>query len=215
MPMAARSHRSTGRPPAAESTSRRTEPTLRVGTSAMSHRTIRMAVADVDHGNETATAVTNPSAIRPSRGARAASFTTARSRLRSDMAIAPADLGGFAQRRQSTPRTRTLALQHRIKSRIICGQMCALDLRVPEMDDPGRKAAILTAQATPQQSDQQVGIFAPPAGIGGIEAVDPLQIAAPNPKVTRARAAPLSSPQPAQRPERQSQQRCQSIDVAA
>src|SRR5262249_11948006 len=211
----ARSHRSTGRPPAAESTSRRTEPTLRVGTSAMSHRTIRMAVADVDHGNETATAVTNPSAICPSRGARAASFTTARSRLRSDMAVAPADLSGFAQGRQSTPCARMLALQHRMKSRIIFGQFCARDRRVPEVNAPGRNAAVLAAQATTQQSDQQVGVFAPPAGIRGVEAVDPFQIAAPNPKVTRARAAPLSPPQPAQRPEGQSQQRCQAIDVAA
>src|SRR5262249_7936559 len=215
MPIAARSQRSTGRPPAAESTSRRTEPTSRVGTSAMSHRTIRMAVADVDHRNETATSVTNPSAICPSRGARAASFTIAPSRLGSTMAVAPADLNGFAQGRQSAPCARTLALQYRMKPRIICAQMCALDLRGPEVDDPGRKAAGLAAQAATSQTDQQVGIFAPPAGIRGIEAVDPPQIAAPNPKVTRTRAAPLSPPQPAQRPERQSQQRCQPIYVAA
>src|SRR5262249_27947525 len=147
MPIAARSQRSTGRPPAAESTSRRTEPPARVGTSAMTQRTIRMAAAAGDQGNETATGVTKPSPIGPGRGARAAPFTIAPSSLGPTRGVAPADLNGFAQGRQSAPCARTLALQYRMKPRIICAQMCALDLRVPEVDDPGRKAAVLAAQA--------------------------------------------------------------------
>src|SRR5437867_11162067 len=106
----------------------------------------------------------------------------------------PAALGGFAQRRQSTLRTRALALQHGMEPRIICGQLCAANVRVPKVDDPGCKAAVLAPQARTQQSDQPVGIFAAPAGVGGIEAIDPLQIAAPNPEVTRASPAPLPCP---------------------
>jgi hypothetical protein len=73
-----------------------------------------MAVAEVDHGSDTATAVTSASAICPSRGARTACFTTADSRLRSDMVLIlrliSASIGGFTQRRQSALRTLTIAL---------------------------------------------------------------------------------------------------------
>ena len=82
--------------------------------SRQSDRGFEVVVADVDHGNETATAVTSPSAICPSLGARTGSFTMAGSRLRSDMILALmvmcADTGAFAQRRQPTLRTRMVAL---------------------------------------------------------------------------------------------------------
>ena len=52
MPTAASAQTSTGRPPAADITSRRTEATSSVGTSAMSQSTIRMEVAEVDHGSD-------------------------------------------------------------------------------------------------------------------------------------------------------------------
>src|SRR6516162_9909687 len=115
MPMAPSAQSSTGRPPAADSSSRRTEAASRVGTSAMSQSTIRMELAEVDHGSETATAVTSPSAICPSRGARMLAFMTTDSGFRSDMvvilAVIFADLGGFAQRRQSALCAYAVALQ--------------------------------------------------------------------------------------------------------
>src|SRR5262245_8499097 len=139
MPMAPNAQRSTGRPPAADSSSRRTETASRVGTNAMSQSTIRMELAEVDHGSETATAVTSPSAICPSRAARTLAFMTIDSGLRSDMvlilAVIFADLGGFAQRRQSALRAYAVALQHRIEPRVIRSQLRAVDLRVPEVDD--------------------------------------------------------------------------------
>jgi hypothetical protein len=69
------------------------------------------------------------------------------------LAVVFADLGAFAQRRQAALRTHTVALQHRIKPRVIRGQLCTIDLRVPEVDDPSRKATILATQAAMQQSD--------------------------------------------------------------
>src|SRR5262249_45994507 len=152
MPMAPNAQRSTGRPPAADRSSRRTEAASRVGTSAMSQSTIRMELAEVDHGSETATAVTSPSAICPSRGARTLAFMTIDSGLPSDMvlilaAISP-DRSGFAQRRQSALRAYAVALQHRIESHVICTQLRAVDLRVPEVDDAGREAAVLATRAT-------------------------------------------------------------------
>ena len=67
MPSAPRAHSSTGRPPAADMTSRRTEATSRVGRTAISQSTIRIEVAEVDHGNDTATAAASPSATGVSR----------------------------------------------------------------------------------------------------------------------------------------------------
>src|SRR5262249_19235741 len=198
MPMAPSAHRSTGRPPAADTSSRRTEAASRVGTSAMSQSTIRIELAEVDHGSETATAVTSPSAICPSRGARTLSFMPIDSGLRSDMvvilAVIVADLGAFAQRRQAAPRAHTVALQHFIKPRVIRGKLCTIDLRVPEVDDPSREATILATQAAMQQPDQQVGILAAPTAEASIEPVDPLEIGAPNRKIAGACPAPLARP---------------------
>src|SRR5437899_11533704 len=119
MPMAPSAQSSTGRPPAADSSSRRTEAASRVGTSAMSQSTIRMELAEVDHGSETATAVTSPSAICPSRGARTPSFTTIDSGLRSDMVVILAvifdGLCGFAQHRLFSLSVYSVTVQHYMK----------------------------------------------------------------------------------------------------
>src|SRR5262249_18797454 len=151
MPMAPSAHRSSGRPPAADSTSRRTEEGSRVGTSAMSQSTIRMLVAEDDHGSETATAGASPAAIGTSRGARARWFMTIDSGLRPDMvlilAVIFADLGSFAQRRQAALRAHTVALQHRRKPRVVGSQLRTVDLRMPEVDDAGREASVLATQA--------------------------------------------------------------------
>src|SRR6516225_8308849 len=149
MPTAPSAHRSSGRPPAADSTSRRTEEGSRVGTSAMSQSAIRMLVAEVDHGSETTTAVASPSAICTSRGARARSFMTIDSGLCPDMvlilAVIFADLGGFAQRRQAALRAHTVAL-HRRKPRVVGSQLRTVDLGMPEVDDAGRETPVFATQ---------------------------------------------------------------------
>src|SRR5262249_46279679 len=153
-----------------------------------------------------------------SRGARTDRFTAADSRLRSDMAIVRqiifADVGVFAQRRQAALRAFTLALQHGSEPPIIGGPMRTVDLRMPEMNDAGRKAPILAAWTAAQQSDQQIGARPAPTGERSVEPVDPLETGAPNGEIAGARAAPLSRSQLAQRTERQPQQRRQPIDAA-
>jgi hypothetical protein len=64
------------------------------------------------------------------------------------LAVIFADLGGFAQRRQSALRAYAVALQHRIEPYVIRSQLRAVDLRVPEVDDAGREAAVLATRAT-------------------------------------------------------------------
>src|SRR6476620_3733507 len=62
MPAPAKSHSTTGKPPATLSSSRRTAATGNVGNNAIIQRTIRMPTADVDHGRAAATAITIQSA---------------------------------------------------------------------------------------------------------------------------------------------------------
>ena len=62
MPTAASTHSRTGKPPAAVKSSRRMSATANVGSTATSHRTIRMTLADVDHGSDTTTATASQSA---------------------------------------------------------------------------------------------------------------------------------------------------------
>src|SRR6266550_5380118 len=76
-------------------------------------------------------------------------------------------------------RTRAAALQHGIKARVIGGQLRAVERRMPELSHAGGETSVLAAQAAMQQPDQQVGIFTPPAGEAGIEAVDLLEIGTP------------------------------------
>ncbi len=64
MPTAASTHNSTGSPPAADATSRRTRSTLIVGRTAAGQSTMRMPVAEVDHGSDTATPTASQSASR-------------------------------------------------------------------------------------------------------------------------------------------------------
>src|SRR5262245_26980215 len=119
------------------------------------------------------------------------------------------------QRGEAALRTRAVALQYGVKARVIGDQLGAVVRRMPEMNHAGGETSVLATQAAPQQPDQQIRIFTPPAGEAGIEAVDPLEIRAPNREVAGARTAPLSRPQLAQRSERQSQQCRQPIDSAA
>ena len=53
----------TGKPPAGDMTSRRNGAASKAGTRAMYHRTIKIPVIEVDHGNDTATAIGSPPAI--------------------------------------------------------------------------------------------------------------------------------------------------------
>ena len=63
------------------------------------------------------------------------------------LAVIFADFGGFTQRRQAALRAHTVALQHRRKPRIVGSQLRTVDLRMPEVDDAGREAPVLTTQA--------------------------------------------------------------------
>src|SRR5262249_23589860 len=71
--------------PAADGTARRTGAEGRVGTSERTHTKIRREAGEVAQENKPTTAVTSPSAICPSRGARTLSFMPIDSGLRSDM----------------------------------------------------------------------------------------------------------------------------------
>ena len=61
IPTAASTQSRTGKPPAAVASSRRTEATSNVGSTAISHAAMRMPLADVDHGSDTATATASQS----------------------------------------------------------------------------------------------------------------------------------------------------------
>jgi hypothetical protein len=62
MPSAPSAHNSTGKPPAAEATSRRSAVTSSVGSQARNQTTTRTEVADVDHGSDSATPTASQSA---------------------------------------------------------------------------------------------------------------------------------------------------------
>ncbi len=67
IPSAAKSQSRTGRPPAGVLTARQTRPGSRAGRTARSQSAIRIPVADVDHGIETATPTASQSASCKSR----------------------------------------------------------------------------------------------------------------------------------------------------
>ena len=67
IPTAASTQSRTGKPPAAVKSSRRTEATSKVGRVATSHSAMRMPVADVDQGSDTATPTASQSASRSKR----------------------------------------------------------------------------------------------------------------------------------------------------
>ena len=67
MPTAASTQSSTGRPPAGVISSRRTDATSRLASTATSQSGIRMAIAVVDHGRNSAMATTSQSAVSPLR----------------------------------------------------------------------------------------------------------------------------------------------------
>src|SRR5664280_485966 len=59
---------------------------------------------------------------------------------------------------------------------------------MPEMDDAGRKGAILAAHAGMQQPHDDVGILLAPAAKVGVERVDAIEIGSPNSQIARPRA---------------------------
>src|SRR5262249_26336168 len=152
MPIAPSPHSSSGRPPAGDRTSRRNAAISMVGMSAKSQTTTRIEVADVDQGNDTARAVTRQSAtgIRRSRTPTAALGAGAL-RSRADMAdvlsIIFVDLAGAPHCRQAAFRTQATSSENFLDTRVVGDQWRAVDLRMPEMNDPGRKASILAAHA--------------------------------------------------------------------
>src|SRR5438046_2383796 len=219
MPSAPTPQSRTGRPPAGEASSRRTAATSRVGASAISQSTIRIEVAEVDHGSDTATAAASASAIWPRRGACRPVDTRSDLRSGPDMlvmfVVAPAEPGGCVELRQSALRARASAVQDGIEPCVVGGQARTIRARVPQVDDAGGEASILATQPAAQQANEQVGILPAPAVEAGIEAVDALEVGAPDRKIAGARAAPPPRLEPAQRSEREPQHAHQSIDVAA
>jgi hypothetical protein len=75
MPSAASATRTSGKPPAAVMISRRNRAASSVGSSVASQTTSKMPVADVDHGNDAATAAAAASAARARAGRRFAIST--------------------------------------------------------------------------------------------------------------------------------------------
>src|ERR1035437_1871701 len=72
----------------------------------------------------------------------------------------------------------------------ILGQRRTIEFGMPEMDDAGRKGAILAAHAGMQQPHDDVGILLAPAAKVGVESVDAIEIGSPNSQIARPRAAP-------------------------
>ena len=83
------------------------------------------------------------------------------------------------------------------------------------MQHAGREHAVLAPHAGVQQAHDDVGILLAPAAVIGVEAVDPLEIGAPDREVAGARAAPAPAAQAPQRAERQMPERRQAVDAAA
>src|SRR5262249_45346438 len=154
---------------------------------------IRIEVAEVDHGSDTATAAASPSAIWPRRGARRPEVAGCDSRSGADMLVmfvfVCSEPGSCVELRQSALRARAPAVQDGVQPRIVGGQSCSIRVRVPQVNDPGGEAPVLATQAAAQQADEQVGILAPPAAETGIEAVDALEVGTPDREIAGACAA--------------------------
>jgi hypothetical protein len=82
------------------------------------------------------------------------------------------------------------------------------------MQHSSRKQSILAAQPGVKQARQQIGILAPPACEPRVEAIDPVEIAAPDRKIARTRAAQDVSTDLTQGPKGQPQHRSQSVEIA-
>src|ERR1700688_1889933 len=85
---------------------------------------------------------------------------------------------------------------------LVLRQTRTIGLHMPKMQYADREHAVLAADTGTQQAYQEIGILFAPAAVIGVEAVDPIEVGAPDRKIAGARAAPGLLSEPAQGPER-------------
>ena len=191
-------------------TSRRTEAPSRVGTRAMSHNTIKMPVAEVTTaatprpprrpvGDGTSARARRPS-VRPFRGY----ARTLRSFWR------PCSPGRrflvfVAQNREAL---RRILAADDARERIVGGQLRAVGLAMPEMNDPGGEASVpVPPQCSSRISKSELSYPAVEVRV----AADPLEVAAPD----RCTSAPRHRPASLRiGPSGRRKERGQSVDAA-
>src|SRR5262249_18751593 len=88
-----------------------------------------------------------------------------------------------------------------VKPPLVGRQRGAVVFRIPQMEDAGREISVLATYAAAEQPDHEVGILEPPASIGRIEAIHPVEVAAPDREIAGTRAPPRVRSQSAQRAE--------------
>ena len=77
--------------------------------------------------------------------------------------------------------------------RLVDGKARTVGLRMPQMEHAGREAAVLAMHARADHADDDIGILQSPAGKGGVETIDPIEICAEEREVAAARALPRGS----------------------
>ena len=82
------------------------------------------------------------------------------------------------QRRETPQCTHAVALQNEIELALVVRKSRPLAFRMPQVQHAGCKAPVLAPHAAAQESNEEVGILKPPAGEGGIEAIDALKVIA-------------------------------------
>ena len=112
------------------------------------------------------------------------------------------------------PRTDAIAVLDGVQQRLVCRQQGRIGERMPEVQHAGREPAVLALDAGAQQTDQQIGILEPPADIAGVEAIDPIEVGAPDRQVAGSRAPPILRTNLSHRSEPRLHQRRNPIDVA-
>src|SRR6187200_2235934 len=85
---------------------------------------------------------------------------------------------------------------------------------MPQMQHAGGVAAILATHAGAKQANHQVGILAAPPAEVCVEAIDTIEISAPDSEIAAAGAGPVRRTQLAQRPDWKSQHRSQTVKAA-
>ncbi len=106
------------------------------------------------------------------------------------------------------------AHEYRLELGIVRGQLRPVGGGMPQMDDPGGETAVLAPHAGAQQPDQEIGVLTAPAVEVRVEAVNRIEVAAPDREIARAGALPFVRFTLAQRTERQVEQRGQPVDAA-
>ena len=123
---------------------------------------------------------------------------------------------GFVAPRQSAPRLDAVAADDLGEAALVAVEAGAVGLAVPQVQHAGGEASVLAANAGTDQADENVGILAAPSGEGGVEAVDGLEVAAPERHVAAvARRATRVARRLRNGSERQREQRREPVEVAA